>query len=125
MKRLTLGLIVLLTLSSVTANAAEIIAKICMDGQGSLTQKNDQASNTYNTQSGYGIAAEYLQQLTDAFSFGVGIEYQLARNVASSGQGQFSFVPIYATGQYRLFDAEIFKPYVKVNLEYNMMFIGE
>ena len=69
---------------------------------------------------------EYLQQLTDAFTFGIGLEYQLSRKVdGAGGQAQFAFMPVYATAQYRLLNLEIVKPYIKVSAGYNMMYTGD
>ena len=126
MKKLFAALVSTAMLASVTATAAEIVPKICLDGGGTYTEKNDRASNSYSTEAGYGAALEYLQKLTDDFTFGVGLEYQLSRKMDSpSKQGQFSFLPVYATAQYKLLDAVMFKPYVKLNLGYNMKYTGD
>lgn len=126
MKKHLLVLVSIALLTAISVNAAEIVTKICIDGTGTFTEKNDHASNSYTTEAGYGAAVDYLQKLTDSFTFGVGLEYQLLRKIDSTaGQGRFSFLPIYATAQYKLLDAEIFKPYIKVNLGYNTMYSGD
>ena len=135
MKKL-LALLAVMSLA-VAANAGMIIPKIGIDFQGGVNLKvanvspaayapyMDDMSN--NANAGFDIGVEYLQQLksdTD-FCYGAGFEYLFARTLNVSGSSpNFSYLPIYLTGQYNVNNNSEYKPYVKLNLGWNLSYTG-
>lgn len=114
-------------------NASEIIPKIGIDFQGGLNQNvtnispagNTVFNNSNNVSAGMDIGAEYLVNSDSVFNYGFGIEYLFRRvtNVADLSQ-TLNFMPLYLTGQYRFWDSLACKPYVKLNLGWNLSYTG-
>ena len=107
---------------TVVANAGMIVTKLSLDGAGTIN-----STDGYNSTSspGVGIDAEYLSKVQEInnLTFGFGLEYQFPR--AATEGGYFGFMPLYLTGQYTLCNKCCYKPYLKINLGYDLVFNGD
>jgi hypothetical protein len=120
MKKLLLFFIVISLTAA--ANAGMIVTNLSLDGEGVIN-----ATDAYNTtvSPGVGIAAEYLggMQGINNMKVGLGSEYLFPRAVTAGGYT--GFMPVYVTGQYAFCSTGSWKPYVKVNLGYDLVFNGD
>lgn len=135
MKKL-LALLAVMTLT-VAANAGMIVPMIGIDGQGgqnlNVTNVSPAAAAPYlsntsaNVSPGLDIGVEYRQlaKPNSDFTYGAGLEYLFQRVLnTSSVSPAFQALPLYLTGQYSFLDSMSCKPYIKLNLGWNLSNTG-
>lgn len=131
MKKITALFVVMLFTAA--ASADSIIPRVSIDFPGQIkTSGGNVTGLDTDTETGFGLGADYYHPIGDVFAIGAGFEYLFDRKVKNTSS-QFGFMPVYVTGMLAPFKTDTagqegwmksFAPYAKVNLGYNVMYTG-